>query len=134
MSLLPNGYDPKNLSDVLGQQASSAAANQNQSYIRQKKQLTADSAASGRLNSGVSNYDFSDLSNQNDQALSGIQDNLATSLAAVPEEDWLNNQEFQRNLQLANYVGSQNKPSTLQEALSGVGSVGPLAFMAASFL
>jgi hypothetical protein len=133
MALLPNGYDPQNLSDVLGQQAQSASANQNQAYIQQKKQLVADQAAGGRLTSGVSNYPLADLSTQNQQAQSGIQDQLANSLAGIPEEDWLNTQNFQRQTQLADLIGSLNKPSTLQEALQGIGQVGPLAAMAASF-
>jgi hypothetical protein len=134
MALLPNGYDPNNLNDVLQQQAQSASANQNQQYIQQKKQTVADQAASGRLMSGVSNYPLADLSTQNQQAQSGIQDQLASSLAGIPEEDWLNTQNFQRQTQLANLIGSLNKPSTLQEALQGVGSLGPLAAVTASFL
>jgi hypothetical protein len=134
MALLPNGYDPQNLNDVLQQQAQSASANQNQQYIQQKKQLVADQAAGGRLMSGVSNYPLADLSTQNQQAQSGIQDQLANSLAGIPEEDWLNTQNFQRQQQLAQLVGSLNKPSTLQEALQGIGQVGPLAAVTASFL
>jgi hypothetical protein len=133
MSLLPNGTDPNNLNDVLQQQAQSASANQQNQYVQQKKQLVADQAAGGRLMSGVSNYNLTDLSNQNQSAQSGIQDQLATSLAGIPEEDWLNSQNFQRSSDLASLIGSLNKPSTLQEALGGIGQVGPLAAMAASF-
>ena len=134
MALLPNGYDPNNLNDVLTQQANSASANQQQNYIQQKKQLVADQAAGGRLMSGVSNYPLTDLSTQNQQAQSGIQDQLANSLAGIPEEDWLNTQNFQRSQQLAQLVGGLNQPSTLEQVLQGVGQVGPLAAMAASFL
>lgn len=134
MALLPNGFNPQNLNDVLQQQANSASANQNQSYIQQKKQLVSDQAAGGRLMSGVSNYPLTDLSAQNQQAQSGIQDNLASSLAGVPEEDWLNQQNYQRSYDLASLVGSLNKPSTLQEALAGIGQVGPLAATAAAFM
>lgn len=133
MALLPNGYDPQNLSDVLNQQAQSASANQNQAYIQQKKRTVADQAADGRLMSGVSNYPLADLSTANQQAQSGIQGNLASSLAGIPEEDWLNTQNFNRSYTLANLIGGLNKPSTLEEALNGVGQVGPLAAMAASY-
>jgi len=134
MALLPNNYDPNNLADVLGQQAQAASANQNQNYIQQKKQLVADQAAGGRLMSGVSNYPLTDLSTQNQQVQSGIQDQLASSLAGIPEEDWLNTQNFQRQTQLADLIGSLNKPSSLQEALGAIGQVGPLAAVTASFL
>ena len=72
MALLPNGFNPQNLNDVLQQQANSASANQNQSYIQQKKQLVSDQAAGGRLMSGVSNYPLTDLSTSNQQAQSGL--------------------------------------------------------------
>jgi hypothetical protein len=133
-SLLPNGYDPQNLNDVLQQQAQSASANQNQNYIQQKRQAIAQEGAGGRLLSGVSNYPLSDLSTWNQQNQSGIQDQLASSLAGIPEEDWLNTQNFQRQTQLAQLIGSLNKPSSLQEALGAIGQVGPLAAMTASFL
>lgn len=132
--LLPNGYNPQNLNDVLQQQAQSASANQNQNYIQQRRQAIAGQGAMGRLESGVSNYPLTDLSTQNTQAQSGIQDQLASSLAGIPEEDWLNSQNYTRQTQLASLIGSLNKPSTLQEALAGIGSVGPLTAMTASFL
>lgn len=134
MAILPTGYDPQNLQDVLGKQAEAATNNQTQNYIQQKKRTVASEAAGGRLMSGVSNYPLADLSSQNQQAQSGIQDNLASSLAGIPEEDWLNTQNFTRSKQLAELIGSLNKPSTLQEALSGIGQIGPLAAAGASFL
>lgn len=134
MALLPNGYNPQNLSDVLGQQASSASANAADAYMQNKKRLVASEAAGGRLMSGVSNYPLTDLATGEQQTQSGIQDQLANSLAGIPEEDWLNKQNFNRSYQLANLIGSLSKPSTLQEVFQGIGSVGPMAAMAASFL
>jgi hypothetical protein len=134
VALLPNGYNPQNLNDVLTQQANSASANQQQQYTQQRKQLISDEASGGRLMSGVSNYPLADLDTSNAQAQSGIQDQLASSLASVPEEDWLNTQNFNRSYQLANLIGGLNKPSSLEQALQGIGQVGPLAGVAASFL
>lgn len=133
MALLPNNYDPQNLSDVLGQQAKSSTANLTDQYTQARKKAVASEAAGGRLTSGVSNYPLTDLDTSYQQGKSGIQDQLASSLAGIPEEDWLNGQNFQRQQQLANLIGSLNKPSTLSEALSGIGSIGPLAAMTASF-
>lgn len=134
MSLLPNGYDPQNLNDVLSQQANAASADQNQQYIQQKKQLVSDQASSGRLMSGVSNYNLTDLSNQNQQAQSGIQDSLASSLAGIPEEDWLNSQQFDQSQQLASLIGGLNQPSTLDQVMQGIGAAGPLIAMGAALL
>lgn len=134
MALLPNGYNPQNLNDVFTQQATSASNNAADAYTQNKKRLVASEAAGGRLMSGVSNYPLTDLATNEQQTQSGIQDSLANSLAAVPEEDWLNSQNFNRNSQLANLIGSMNKPSTLQEVFQGIGQFGPLAAMAASFL
>jgi hypothetical protein len=134
MALLPNGYNPQNLQDVLQGQADTASQQQQQSYIAQKKKAVAGEAAGGRLMSGVSNYPLADLSNQNQTAQAGIQDQLASSLAGIPEEDWLNQQNYGRSKQLADLIGSLNKPSTLEEALGAVGQVGPMAAMAASFI
>lgn len=133
MSLLPNGYNPQNLSDVLTQQAGAASANQTDDYIQAKKRTVASEAAGGRLMSGVSNYPLTDLSVQNQRAQSGIQDNLSNSLAGVPEEDWLNQNNFKRSYDLASLIGSLNKPSTLQEALQGIGTAGQLGATVAAF-
>jgi hypothetical protein len=134
MALLPNGYNPQNLNDVLTNQAQTASAQQQQNYIQQKKKTVASEAAGGRLMSGVSDYPLADLSNQNQTAQSGIQDQLANSLSAIPEEDWLNQQNFTRSKQLADLIGSLNKPSTLDEVLGGIGSIGPTAALSAALL
>lgn len=130
MALLPSGYNPSNLEDVLKGQAQSASANQTDAYTQQKKRLVSQQAASGRLMSGVSDYNLADLSAGNQQAQSGIQDELANSIAGIGQEDWLNNQNYLRQYGLASKIGSANKPSTLDEIFQGIGSVGPLAAMA----
>jgi len=133
VALLPNGYSPDNLNDVLTQKAGQETAQLTDEYQQQKKRAVAQQAASGRLMSGVSNYPLTDLDTSYQSGKSGIQSGLASSLAGIPEEDWLNSQNFQRSYDLANLVGGMNKPSTLQEALQGIGQLGPLAAMAASF-
>lgn len=132
MSLLPNGYDPQNLSDVLGQQATSATANLTDQYQQARKRAVAGEAASGRLMSGVSNYPLTDLDTQYQQGQSGIQDQLATSIAGIGQEDWLNNQDYLRQYGLASKIGSANKPSTLDELFQGIGQIGPTAAMFAA--
>lgn len=127
MALLPNGYNPQNLEDVLSGQAASSSANQKDAYTQQRKQLVADQASSGRLMSGVSNYPLTDLDTGEQQAQSGIQDQLATSLAGISQEDWLNNQNYLRSYGLASQIGNANKPSTLDELFQGIGAIGPTA-------
>lgn len=134
MALLPSGYNPQNLNDVLTQQAGSASANAADAYTQQRKKAVAGEAAGGRLMSGVSNYPLGDLDTAEAQTQSGIQDNLASSLAGIPEEDWLNQQNFGRSAGLANLIGSLNQPSTLEQVMQGIGQVGPMAGLLASFL
>jgi hypothetical protein len=127
-------YNPQTLQDVLGQQAQAQTAQTTDQYTQAKKRAVAGQAASGRLMSGVSDYPLGDLNAQEGQALSGIQSNLATSLGGIPSEDWLNQKNFQRSYDLANLIGSLNKPSTLDQVFQGIGSIGPLAAVGASFL
>lgn len=134
MSLLPSGYDPKNLEDVLKGQATNASANQTDQYQQQRKRAVAGEAASGRLMSGVSNYPLTDLDVGNQRAQSGIQDQLASSLAGVPEEDWLNQNDFKRSYDLASLIGKLNKPNTLDEIFQGIGAIGPTVAAGAQFL
>jgi hypothetical protein len=120
MSLLPNGYNPQTLQDTLTQQAQSASANAADAYIQQKKRSVADLAAGGQLMSGVANYPLTDIATQQQRTQSWIQDKLASSLAGIPEEDWLNQQNFNRQKSLAELIGAINKPSTLDEVLSAI--------------
>lgn len=122
MSLFPSGM---NLEDVLNKQAQSASANQTDAYQQQRKRLVSQQAASGRLMSGVSDYPLADLDTGNLQAQSGIEDQLATSLGGIGAEDWMNRQKYLRSYGLANKIGNANKPSTLEEVLSGMGAIGP---------
>jgi hypothetical protein len=134
MPLLPNGYNPQNLQDVINQSTGSQTANLTDSYQQQRKQAVADQASSGRLMSGVSSYPLTDLDTQYQQGLSGIQTNAANETAGIPAEDWLNSQNFSRSSQLASLIGSLNKPSTLDEVFQGIGALGPTAAMGAALL
>jgi len=127
-------YNPSSLADVLGQQAKAATAQTTDQFQQARKRAVAGEAASGRLMSGVSAYPLTDLDTQESSALSGIQGNLASNLGGIPSEDWLNNKNFQRSYQLAQLIGQLNKPNTLDEVFQGIGSIGPTAAMAASFL
>lgn len=133
MALLPNGFNPGTLEDALNKKAETATANQNDAYIQQKRRLVGQQAHGGRLMSGVSNYPLADLSAGNTQALSGIQDELAGALSGIPMEDWLNSKNFNRSKSLAELIGSLNKPSTLEQALAGIGTIGPLVATTAAF-
>jgi hypothetical protein len=124
---LMTGYDPKNLADVLGQQAGAQTANIQDQYGQARKRLVSQQAASGRLMSGVSDYPLGDLSTQEGSALSGVQSDLASKLGGIPSEDWLNQQGFGRNYDLAKMISGMNKPSTLDEVFQGIGAIGPSA-------
>lgn len=124
-------YGVGSLEDVLRQGASTGQQAITQDFAKKRRRLTAQQAASGRLGSNVAEYSFGDLDNQEASALAGNQAGLESALAGVPAEDFLSSQEYDRKLRLAKLIGSQNKPSTLEEVLGGVSAaVGPAAAFA----
>lgn len=134
MSGLFGDFSPGSLEDVLKQQAGAQTAQTQDQFGQARKRLVSQQAASGRLMSGVSDYPLTDLDTGQSRALSGIQSNLASSLGGIPSEDWLNQQNFQRSYQLADLIGRLNKSSTLDEALAGIGAIGPTVAMGAALL
>lgn len=118
-------YNPKTLEDVLGQQAQAQTAQVNDQAAKTRKKAVAQEAHSGRLMSGVSDYPLADIDTAQGQALSGVQGDLASKLGGISAEDWLNQTQFGRSYGLADLIGKLNKPSTLEEVLGGIGSVGP---------
>lgn len=122
---------PTTLEQALGNQAQNAVAQTADSYTQARRRLVGQQAAQGRLMSGVVNYPLTDLAKEGAGAESDIYSNLAATLGSIPAEDWANANEYQRNLQLAKLIGEMNKPSTLQEALSGLNTAGHFAAMTA---
>jgi hypothetical protein len=116
------GYNPQTLQDVLSQSAGSQSANLTDQYQQARKQAISDQASSGRLMSGVSNYPLTDLDTQYQSGLSGIQGNLASQEGSIPEEDWLNTQQFGRSQDLASQIANELKPSDLQQIFQGIGT------------
>lgn len=119
MALFDTGA-PATLEQALGDQASQQVASSQDAYIQQKKRLAARQAAGGQLMGGTKNYARTDLATGEAGNESDIYNNLAASLGSVPLEDWSNTNQNNRNLQIAQLIGSLNKPSTLQEALAGL--------------
>lgn len=124
-------YDPQNLEDVLQKQAEQSVAGTKDQYTQARKRLVAQQAHSGRLMSGVADYPLADLANEEGGALSGISDQLAQALGAIPSEDYRNQRNFRRNYNLATDIAERSKPSTLDEIFGGIGSAGQLAAFAA---
>lgn len=110
------------LEDVLGQKATDASTAINDSYTNQRKRLVAQQAASGRLGSGVSNYNFGDLASSEASDLGGVQSSLADALGQIPSGDIIDQKEEERNRILSEYVASLNKPSALQQTFGALGS------------
>lgn len=121
MPLLP-GYNPSNLEDVLKQSAGSQTANLTDQYQQARRRAVAGQAASGRLMSGVADYPLTDLDTQYQKGLSGIQTGLAGQEAGIPEEDWLNTGQFNRQLALTDEIEQLMRPSTLDEIFQGIGT------------
>ena len=87
----------------------------------------AKEAQSGRLGSGVSNYTMGDIDAQEIEGLGDIESGLAESLGGIPAENYLSEQNFERQRSLAALIGSLNKKSGLMNILSGGGVGGGLA-------
>lgn len=124
---------PQTLEDALTSTANDQTANIQSSYAKKRRQLLGQEAASGRLMSGVSDYDLSDLDSAEGTAESQVQSGLAGALGSVTSEDYLNQKNFSRNQQLAQLIGRLQKPSTLDEALGGVQAFAGLASTMAAF-
>lgn len=124
---------PSTLEDVLGQQAATKAAGIQDQYTQQKKKLVSQQAASGRLLSPTSNYNFGDLGASEASDLGGVYSDLAGALGSIPAEDQLNQDAYGRSLELAKLIGGLNKPSTLQEVLGGLRTAGGIAGTVAAF-
>ena len=121
------GYNPQNLQDVINQSTGAQTANLTDQYQQARKRAISGEAASGRLMSGVADYPLTDLQTNYEQGLSGIASNAANEEAGIPEEDWLNTQQFGRSTQLAQDIANRYKPNTLDEIFQGIGAGTQLA-------
>ena len=131
MALFANDAPP-DLAAVLGNQANQNIAGINDQYGQAKKRLISQQSTGGRLRSKVSNYQFGDLAKAQAGDVSGVYSGLADALGGVPAEDYLNQNDYQRNIQLAKLIGDLNKPSALQEALGGLQAAGSAAMLFAA--
>jgi len=128
MSFLDTGGT---LEDVLGQSATNQINSIDQQYAKQRRKAAAVAGASGRLTSGVQNYTMGDIGANEASDVGNVYSGLASALGQVPITDYTTTQEAQRKRQLAELIASMNKPSTLEQALGTVKTVGNLAAMAA---
>lgn len=125
---------PASLQQALGNQAQNKVAGVRDQYTQARKRLVAKEAAGGRLMSGVSDYPLADLASEGAGAESDIYSQLASSLSAIPTEDYLSRKGYNQNLDLANLIGKMNRPSSLQEALGLLSTGGRAAGTVAAFL
>jgi hypothetical protein len=125
---------PTSLQQALGDQADNAVAQTQDKYTQARKRLVGQQAASGRLMSGVADYPLADLAKEGAGAESDIYSSLASQLGSIPAEDTLNMNDYNRNLQLAQLIGSLQRPSSLQETLGALGAAGRTAGTVAAFM
>jgi hypothetical protein len=124
---------PTSLQQALGDQANQAVAQTTDAYTQARKRLVGQQAHSGRLMSGVADYPLTDLAKEGAGAESDIYSQLASSLGAIPAEDTLNQNDYNRNLQLAQLIAQLQKPSALQETLGFISGGAKTAGSVASF-
>lgn len=127
------GTESTSLEKVLGDQANNQAGQIQDAYAQKRKRTVASEAHAGRLGSGVSDYTMGDLNAAEAGDVGDVYSGLASSLGAIPAEDYTNANSYNRNLQLAQLIGSLNKPSSLQEALGMLGQAGNIGAKFAAF-
>lgn len=110
------------LEDVLGKQAETASMGLDQSAAKKRRQAIAQQAQAGRLGSGVANYTLADLDSEEIGGMGDIQSRLAEALGQIPSEDFVRQNEYQRQEQLAKLIGSLNKRSKVGSILGGIGT------------
>lgn len=123
-----------NLEEILGKKADLGADMLQDQAAQKRKRYISREAASGRLGSGVSNYGLTDLDTQEASGIGDIYSGLGESLGQIPSESILNENEFGRKMSLAELIGRLNKRSSLEEALSALGTAGQIGGTVASFL
>jgi len=121
------------LEDILGQQAQSNINDIQTQYAKRRRQSVAQQAHLGRLRSGVSNYQAGDLAASEASDIGGVESALGSALGSVPLGDYSTQQEDARRLQLAELLGSLNKPSALDEALSALRTASQIGATYAAF-
>lgn len=126
--------DTGTLEDALGKTADDQANTIDQQYAKKRRQSIAQNAHSGRLMSGVANYDAGDLNAAEAGDIGDVYGNLTNALGAVPLTDYTNAQDDARKRKLAELLGSLNSPSGLEEALGGLATGAQLASTAAAFI
>lgn len=115
---------PTKLGDLFEQSASSQEQPIRNEFSRLRKRAVAGQAASGRLRSGLAEYPLAELDRGEGEALSSIRGDLAGKLAGFGAKDFFDEQDFNRQKQLAELIGRLNKPSTLEEIFGGIGAGG----------
>lgn len=115
---------PTSLEEILGQRAETQGMNIEQQFAKKRRQSVSQQAHSGRLGSGVANYQAADLGAEELGAYSDLESGLAAELGAIPADDYLSTQEFERQRALAKLIGRLNKgkQSMLGGLLGGAGS------------
>ena len=121
MALFDSGA-PTTLEDVLGRQAETQGMNIENQYAKQRQKVIGQQAKAGRLQSGVANYSLADVDANEIGALGGVESDLSTALGQIPTTDYVKQNEYQRQLQLAELIGSMNKKNGLSNILGGIGT------------
>lgn len=122
-------YTTRSLKDIFGDVAQSQIDPYMANRATGRSKVIAGDAASGRLSSGVASADLNAYDKDTNAGVSAIRAGVLPSEAQgtlqSQQQDFLDQQaekEFQRNISLANLLGSLNKPSSLQELFGGINS------------
>jgi hypothetical protein len=118
---------PTSLEEILGQRAESEGMNIEQQFAKKRRQSVAQQAHQGRLGSGVANYQAADLGAEELGAYGDLESSLAETLGAIPADDYVASQEFERQRELAKLIGKLNNRKSLLGGIIGGASSGAQA-------
>lgn len=128
MALMASGVAiPDDLKAALGGYTKKAQGNIGGIYKNLGGNFASDQATLGHTPSGPGNSPDYTLGEGEAASSRGANDALYSALGGTAYKDTLNQREYNQNTELANEVGALNRPSTLEEALTGLGAGSRLA-------
>lgn len=132
MALLPSNVTiPKDLSGAMGSIGTDAYSNIGSNYADAKKKLMQDGQVRGQRGASVAgpnSYAGDRLSTAQGLDIGDLQSVLGGGLGSTAYKDVLSQRDYNQKIQLANEAAALNKPSTLEQIMRGIGSIGgPIA-------
>lgn len=131
LSSLRRSGPPKTAADIridpslqatLGQTGKSVKGSLQDVFGKVRSQYNADASGRGVKAAAPGSYFDTRMGTAQDFANAGVDNSLASVLGNTATKQAISDRDYGQNYDLAKYVGSLNRPSSLEEALSGLGA------------